>query len=472
MPLRFFSTISDAGKSGADGPHFNLMRWFSVTALLSVAAVSVVAALALSSFLTERMIRQEAELTAGFVRSIIATEKAYGLFLGGARTTAPEFADLFSHMTRIPDVVRTNVYSPQRQMVWSSDATLIGRRFDHNDELDEALNAELVVHSGIVDRERLPKSEHQHFDAGVHHFVESYIPIFDEHGRQVIGVVELYKVPRELFDAIRAGERLLWVASLVAGVFLYAALFWIVRRAHWIIERQREQLIESEALAVVGEMGSAVAHGLRNPLSSIRSSAELALSGDLSPDAREYTGDIVAQVDRLEGWIRQLLTYAKPAHAQIAAVDINAVLSETLEGYRHDLERQKTAARLELAPNLPSVRGEAAMFGQLIGSLIANASEAMREGGEIVLGSRLDPAGGLIVEVIDNGPGLSQENAEKVFKPFFTTKQKGLGLGLPLVRRVIERLGGAVDFESEPGKGTRVRLHLRAHGDRIEERKA
>jgi len=468
--LHFLPTIGERGDSLAGGSHFNLMRWFSATALLSVAAVSAAAALALSAFLTERMIGHEAALTAGFVRSIVATENAYDFFRGGPKTTAPEIGDIFTHMTKMPDVARTNVYSPQRQMIWSSDAKLIGRSFDHNDELDKALKAALVVHSGVVDRARLPKSEHQDFDAGVHNFVESYIPIFDEAGRQVIGVVELYKVPRDLFDAIRSGERLIWAAAFAAGVFLYAALFWIVRRAHWIIERQREQLIESEALAMVGEMGSAVAHGLRNPLASIRSSAELALSGELSADAREYTSDIVAQVDRLEGWIRQLLTYAKPVHAQIGPVDINVVLSETLDAYQHDLARQKTAARLELAPDLPPVRGEAALFGQLIGSLVANASEALREGGEIVVGSRPDPAGGIIVEIVDNGPGMTRKNASRVFKPFFTTKQKGLGLGLPLVRRVIGRLGGAVDFESEPGRGTVVRLHLRAHGEAPEDR--
>lgn len=454
--------------SPAGRPHFNLMRWFSMTALLSVAVVTGFAALAISTFLTRRMIRQDAELTAGFVRSIIATEHAYGFFQGGAGATAPGNGDLFTHMARMPDVVRTNVYSPDRQMIWSSDAMLIGRRFERNDELEEALDARLVVHSGVVDRAQLPKAEHLDFDSGVHSFVESYIPVFDEQGGRVIGVVELYKIPRDLFSAIQAGKRLVWAAAFAAGIFLYAALFWIVRRAHRIIERQREQLIEGEALAVMGEMSSAVAHGLRNPLASIRSSAELALSGDLAADAREYTGDIVAQVDRLERWIRQLLTYAKSEGAQTESVDLNAVLKDSLDGYRHDLERQKTKVRLELSTGLPPVRGEAAMFGQMIGSLIANASEALHEGGEIVLRSRREPPGGILVEIGDTGPGMSREDVESVFKPFFTTKQKGLGLGLPIVRKVIERLGGTVDLESEPGQGTVVRLHLRAHGDGTE----
>jgi two-component system sensor histidine kinase HydH len=464
----FNPAIGERGAIHAGQTHFNLMRWFSVTALISVAVVTILSALALSTFLTKRMIRQEAELTAGFVRSFLATENAYTLFQAGEGAKDPRIGQIFSHIISMPDVVRVNVYSPQHRVIWSSDPLLVGRRFDLNEELDEALHAELVVNSGIVDRKHLPKSEHLDFDSGVRSFVESYVPIFDEQGQSVIGVIELYKTPRGLFDAIRSGYRLLWVAAFVAGVFLYLALFWIVRRAHWIIERQREQLIETEALAVVGEMSSAVAHGLRNPLASIRSSAELALGGDLPADAREYASDIMAQVDRMERWIRQLLTYAKPSHARMEAVDINAVLKETLDGYRHDLERQKTSVRLELSPDLPAVQGEAAMLGQLIGSLISNAGEAIREGGEIVLRSKLDSSGGVLVEVADNGLGLAKENADKVFKPFFTTKQKGLGLGLPIVRRGIERLGGAIDFQSEPGKGTEVCLHLRVHDDGIE----
>ena len=137
------------------------------------------------------------------------------------------------------------------------------------------------------------------------------MPIFDVHGRRIVGVVELYKVPADLFETLAEGRRLIWLAAVVAAAFLYAALFWIVLRAQRIIEIQGDRLVESESLAVVGEMGSAVAHGLRNPLAAIRSSAELALESPLPDQARECAQDIVAQVDRLEGWVRQLLTPAE-----------------------------------------------------------------------------------------------------------------------------------------------------------------
>jgi signal transduction histidine kinase len=207
-------------------------------------------------------------------------------------------------------------------------------------------------------------------------------------------------------------------------------------------------------------MGAAVAHGLRNPLASIRSSAELSLESALPPEAKECSQDIVAQVDRLEGWVRQLLTYAKPAHANLAAVDINTVLHESLVSFARDLERRGIKTTLALAENLPAIRGDAAMLVQLIGSLVANAMEVMGAGGEISVCSKLDANGLVLAEVRDNGPGIIAGNMSLIFKPFFTSKAKGLGLGLPLVRRVVERFGGTVEVDSTPGKGTTVRLHL------------
>jgi len=100
------------------------------------------------------------------------------------------------------------------------------------------------------------------------------------------------------------------------------------------------------------------------------------------------------------------------------------------------------------------------MLTQLLGSLIANAMEALNLNGEIAIISRLSPEGRVVAEVSDNGPGIAPEDMGRLFKPFFTSKARGLGLGLPLVRRVVERLGGVVEVESAPAKGTTVRLHL------------
>lgn len=439
---------------------FNLIRWFSITALLSVGFVSALSGWVFSNFLTERMIRQDAETTAGFVRSIVATENAYAYFDQTQSATSQELQGFLDHMNRMPSVLRTNVYSANRHMIWSSDTTLIGQHFDGNDELEEALRANLVINSGIIDPSHLQKPEHTHLADSANRFVESYVPIFDAKGKKIVGAVELYKVPAELFKAIDSGVTMIWFGCALCGMFLYLALFWIVQRAHRIIEAQGLQLVESESLALVGEMGSAVAHGLRNPLASIRSSAELSLVFDMPSEARECAQDIVSQVDRLEGWIRQLLSYAKPMQANFSAVDINVVLDDALATFLRDIDKREIRVVRSYAENLPPVCGDSAMLSQLAGSLISNAIEVLESGGEIVLSTSKAPDGKVRVEVHDNGAGVTVAEARQVFKPFYTTKSKGLGLGLPLVRRVIERLGGKVEFDSEIGGGTTVRLYL------------
>lgn len=458
------TSISNASdpRSTTGVQRFDLVRWFSIVALIAGTAVTISAAVSLSAFLTTRMIRQEANLTAGFVRSLIATEGAFEFFRVGEPVSDMRGAQLFAHLAQMPDVIRTNVYAPNGVMLWSSDASLIGRKFAENEELREALQAEVVVHSGVVNRSNFPKSEHRNLSARYDRFVESYTPIFDEGGREIIGVVELYRIPDDLFGAINDGKVLIWSGAVLTAVFLFVAFSGIVAKAQQVIERQHDQLVEQEGLAVVGEMGSAVAHGLRNPLASIRSSAEVQLGSELPPDARESAEDIISQVDRLEGWIRRLLTYAKPTHATLGPVPIDAVLTECCDGYRRDLEKRAINLRISVEPNLPAVRGEAGILGQLINSLIANAAEAIQAGGNVDVVARRE-GDGVVVEVVDDGPGLPADDVSKVFTPFYTTKQKGLGLGLPLVKRVIERFGGAVAIQNGSQHGVTVRLYLPIH---------
>lgn len=458
------------GRSVAADPQverFNLVQRFTLAALLAGIAVTVSASFSLSAFLTKRMIEQEAGLTAAFVRSIVATEEAYHIFKSGMPADGDTVPPIFTHLAQMPDVARTNIYTPEGLMLWSSDPTLIGRRFPENPELQQALLADMVVHSGVVDRSKLPKSEHRNLDAGIEYFVETYTPVFDPETRAVIGVVELYRIPDELFAVVHAGEYFIWTAASLTAIFLFVAFSGIVAKAQRLIERQHEQLVEREGLAVVGEMGTAVAHGLRNPLASIRSSAEVSLGCELPPDARECANDIIAQVDRLEGWIRRLLTYAKPSQTTLGPVDVGGVLRESAEDYRRDLERRGIALSVFVPDDLPPVLGEAGILGQLVNSVIANASEAIRGSGKIFLRARREDDD-VLLEVVDDGPGLAKGDLKKAFKPFYTSKQRGLGLGLPLVKRVIERFGGRVVLENIEPHGLLVRIILPIHSQGVE----
>ena len=283
------------------------------------------------------MLQQEARLTQEVIDSVVDVEQAAGYFAGNVAQDG-EYREFVAHITALPDVLRANLYSRERRVIWSSDPALIGRHFADNDELEDALAGKVVAHGG----ERA-KTEHEALDTRYRYFFEIYTPVRASASGEVVGVVELYKTPQALFEAIAAGERAIWVGAALGGLFLYATLFWLVRRADRTIRAQRERLVQSETFAAIGEMSSAVAHGIRNPLASIRSSAELALDSPPA-DWRDSARDIVEQVDRLESWIRRLLSYSQPLGDQAEPVQVGALVQASLAGFERELERRHIRA--------------------------------------------------------------------------------------------------------------------------------
>lgn len=436
--------------------HFNFSRWFALVGLLSIAFISVTSAFLLSRFLTDRMLRQEAVLTMEFIHSLVLVERAAEYFRAG-QTGAPEVSSTFHHVANMPDVIRASAHSLERQVIWSSDPAIVGRAFRDNPELERALAGDLVVHEDTHDHEHTEKSEHASLDRETGYFVEIYFPVRDPTGR-VVGAVELYKSPRALYEAIQAGKQAVWIGAVLGGLFLYAALFGLTRRADNLIRHQQAQLVRNETLAAIGEMGSAVAHGIRNPLASIRSSAELSLEL-CPPEQTEPARDIIAEVDRMEHWVRELLSYAKPVAGDFQPVALGGLVDRMLADFGREAARRNIALSAHVAADLPPVQADGLLLGQVLGSLLANAFEALGKAGHIqVLVERAERQ--VRLSVVDDGPGLSAEQLARVFKPFYTTKPKGLGVGLPLAKRIVERFGGSIQIASQPGQGTRVDLLL------------
>ena len=439
-------------------PPFNLTRWFALLGLVTIATLSVASALLLSRYLTDRMLRQEAVLTMEFINSVVMVDNATEYFRKG-HSASSEVAATFNHVAKMPDVIRASAHNLERRVVWSSDKAIVGRQYFDNPELVEALAGELVVLGNVTDEHSSgEKSEHASLDRELGYFVEIYFPVRDAAGR-IVGAVELYKKPRALYEAIHTGRQAIWAGAVLGGLFLYGALFWLTRRADNLIQAQQERLVQSETLSAMGEMSSAVAHGIRNPLASIRSSAELALEF-ASADAAEPARDIIAEVDRMENWVRELLSYARPEAIQTYQVDLAEMVTHILADFERDTARRGIVTEFKLADNLPQVKGDHLLLGQVISSLISNSIEAMVVGGHISLSAeRVKDR--VLLRVRDNGPGVSSDQMPRVFKPFFTTKPKGLGVGLAQAKRIIERFGGDIQLFSEPGSGVTVEVRLR-----------
>jgi signal transduction histidine kinase len=446
-------------RRGVPSKHFNLLRSFALLSLLSIILISSASAVMLLRFLASHMLERDAVVTMEFIQRVAETEETELSF------TRPELladeeglGELFVHIANMPDVVRANVYAPDRSIVWSTDRNLIGKRFDINHELHEALGGQLVFER--VRRSDDKKAEYTYFPDDVTEFVENYIPIWNQDHSNVVGVAEIYKVPRALFRAMDEGKWLVWIIATAGAIFLYATLFWIVRRGSIVIHAQQQQLVESETMATVGEMASVVAHGIRNPLASIRSSAELAMENPSCADC-EATQAITTDVDRLEQWIRELLLFAQPERSHLQMVNIVDVVRDSLNGFSRALEQQCIELILDFQNVMFSVYGDVTVLGHIFNGLIANALEAMPDGGRLIVDVRTAIHGDQVkVAITDTGAGMSQDQMKKAFKPFYTSKRQGLGVGLSLAKRIIERHGGAITLSSQVGRGTTVSLQF------------
>ena len=223
---------------------------------------------------------------------------------------------------------------------------------------------------------------------------------------------------------------------------------------------------ERDRLAALGEMAAGLAHEIRNPLGAIKGAAQLLVGPDGKPvtgqDVPEFLSIIVEEVNRLNRVVTQFLDYARPYKGEAAEIDLNEVVRKTAQL----LENQGKVV-LQLAEVLPRVRGDAEQLRQVFLNLGLNALEAMNGGGTLTIGTGRRPFrrrgdAGAFVEVRfhDTGPGIPREQMKNLFIPFFTTKEKGTGLGLPISQRIVTQHGGVIEVRSERGKGTTFTVSL------------
>ena len=448
-------------RAGTGRRPFNLTRWFSLLSFACIGAVSVMSSILLSRFLTDNLLERDAHILMNVVQSIAEVQDPSAYFLGRpTELRNRELEEFFVHVARLPDVLRANIYARDQQVIWSSDRALIGKYLGPNPELEKALAGTVAVESGTIGAIGDAKPEHMLLRGAEPRFVENYLPVRAAAGGPVIGVVEVYRVPIALFQTIARGIQLIWAIALGGGLFLYLALFWIVRRADRVIVEQSKRLLESETLAVIGEMAGAITHGIRNPLASIRTSAELC-QDDASPYVREAAADIMAEVDRLSEWVRQLLTYSEKEPARLEAVDLVSLLTASLKGFERDMQRSGTELNVNMDATLPQVQAERIRLSHALNSLLSNALEAMPNGGMLEVAANVATNAGMVqLRIRDSGVGIPRDQLPRIFAPFFTSKRKGLGLGLPLVKRIVTRFGGSVSITSEPGQGSEVMVEL------------
>ena len=224
------------------------------------------------------------------------------------------------------------------------------------------------------------------------------------------------------------------------------------------------RLRERDRLAALGEMAAGLAHEIRNPLGAIKGAAQFLAAEPNQPGA-DFLQIIVEEVNRLNQVVSQFLDYARPYRGQMSQVDVAELIQRTLTLLRVPSERAPVEITADLAPELPSIQGDAHLLKQVLLNLGLNALEAMPRGGTLVVRARVGTTRETLeIEVTDTGEGMSQRDLRSIFIPFFTTKEKGTGLGLAICQRIIEGHGGKIAIRTRKGLGTTFLIQLPIRG--------
>jgi signal transduction histidine kinase len=224
--------------------------------------------------------------------------------------------------------------------------------------------------------------------------------------------------------------------------------------------RQRKALERSEQLAAIGELAASIAHEVRNPLAGMKGALEI-LRKDLSkPANREIVDELMTQIVRLENLVRDLLTYARPHPVNPQVFDLHELLDRLLRGCKETADASGITVHRIYGPGSGRLRADPQQLEQVFLNLIQNALQAMeQEGGTLTLTTGV--AGGeMVVEFRDTGGGMPEGVLSRVFQPFYTTRHRGSGLGLPIVRKIVEAHDGSIEVTSAPGQGCAATVRL------------
>ncbi len=266
-------------------------------------------------------------------------------------------------------------------------------------------------------------------------------PIFAN--RNLAGLVSLGRARRGLPVTSGHLDQLMIVANEIGSA---------VEKSKIIEEKLslERRMYENEKLSSLGRLSTSVAHEVKNPLSSIKAIVQV-MREDLRKDdpSQEGLSIIVGEIDRLAKVVNQLLQFAKPGGELKTNVRMKDVVNSTLVVLGHEAKQNKITTVCDIPDGLPAITADEGALKEVFFNLFNNAIQAMPSGGEIRVLARRQPDGRSIqVTIADTGPGIPQEFLQKIFEPFYTTKQTGTGLGLAIVKKKLEEMDATIRVES------------------------
>ena len=360
-----------------------------------------------------------------------------------------------------------NIYDQVNVISYSFDRKMVGRKDLGGREFKDALKGKSV--SKLIQRGNMfeimlsaPKEIKMVSFAPV----MAQLSITNEPGK-IIGVFEVIQDLSEDYKTIFQFQiRVIFTLTLVMSV-LFLVLLLVVKRGEVIFEKRaeerlalKEQLSRAERLSSLGEMAAKISHEIRNPLGIIKSSAALLKKKMVAADPSNTIPDvIVEETERLNNIITDFFNYAKPRNPNLTPCRVEEVIDKNLTFLSPQLDGQGYRIQTNYGNNLPEIVADTAMLYQAFLNILINAMQAMPDGGDIQIAVESED-GGVEIAFSDNGAGIPQDELEKIWEPFFTTKDFGTGLGLGIVKNIVESHGGSIQMGNRPEGGASVSIKL------------
>jgi signal transduction histidine kinase len=270
-------------------------------------------------------------------------------------------------------------------------------------------------------------------------------------------------------ESLRPLRRSLITKTLVGAAVTLIILGFAFAYVFHLIQRTRSLEAEAqmaERRAHVATLAREMAHEIRNPLNAMSMNLEMLeeeLTGGAGGDGSEvdpYLKGIKGEIRRLKDLAENFLSYARPLQLSPDGHDLNRFLEEICVFLQPEAEARRITLSRDMDPLLPSVDFDTAQLRQAVLNIVNNAQQVVPEGGDVRIQTRVGSGGEIRISISDTGPGMTPEVLARIFQPFYSHREGGTGLGLPIARRAVEAHGGRIEVESEPGQGTTFHIIL------------
>ncbi len=283
----------------------------------------------------------------------------------------------------------------------------------------------------------------------------------------VLGVVEIIRDVSDDHKKVFKLQVLIISSCFIVMGILFVVLLFVVRRGEKIIEKRAEErlrlekkLQQAEHLSAIGEMTAGISHEIRNPLGIIKSSAQLLETKMSKLDVKSRLPNIIVEESvRLDNIISDFLNFAKPRIPDLHLCRIEDILEKNITFISHKIADKNLKIIKEISKNLPQIMADSTMLYQAFLNILINAFQAVKDNGCVIIKIK-HKSGNIIMNFIDDGEGIKEDILEKIWIPFFTTKDTGTGLGLGIVKNILEAHNAIVTITNAEPKGANVEIIL------------